>query len=201
MNPHFIFNTLFSIQTYMLENDAISASRFLSRFAKLMRHILENSKHEFVTLENEIEFLNNYLFIQQLRFNESFAYEVIFDEEEESSQINVPPMLSQPFVENSIDHGIRNIDWKGKIVVAFSIKENNLIVTIEDNGLGFYHKKQKNEMLDNHQSTGIENARQRITLLNNKYKTEHLFEIRDYSKESPTRYGTIVTFAIPLIYV
>ncbi len=201
MNPHFIFNTLFSIQTYMLENDAMSASRFLSKFAKLMRHILENSKHEFVTLENEIEFLNEYLFIQQLRFDESFKYEVVFDDQgEEASQIMIPPMLSQAFVENAIDHGIRNIDRKGFVKVHFSIKEENLIVTIEDNGVGFYHEKPGQQILKNHKSTGVENTRQRIQILSSEYKSEHLFEIKDLTQEMPSKTGTIITFAIPLIY-
>ena len=201
MNPHFIFNTLFSIQTYMLENDAISASRFLSKFAKLMRHILENSKHEFVTLENEIEFVNQYLFIQQLRFDESFKYEVVFDEREEgTSQILIPPMLSQPFIENAIDHGIRNMDKEGVVKVRFSIRNENLIVTIVDNGVGFYHKKPGRQKLKNHKSTGVENTRQRIKILANKYKSEYLFEIRDLSRETPSGRGTIITFAIPLIF-
>jgi tetratricopeptide (TPR) repeat protein len=201
MNPHFIFNTLFSIQTYMLENDAISASRFLSKFAKLMRHILENSKHEFVTLENEIEFVNEYLFIQQLRFDESFKYEVVFDEkEEEASQIMIPPMLSQPFIENAIDHGIRNIERKGIVKLVFSISENNLIVSIEDNGIGFYHKEHGHQKLKNHKSTGVENTRQRIKILAAKYKSKDLFEIRDLNQENPQKNGTIITFAIPLIF-
>ncbi|RLD54513.1 MAG: hypothetical protein DRJ05_14500, partial [Bacteroidetes bacterium] len=200
MNPHFIFNTLFSIQTYMLENDARSASHFLSKFAKLMRHILENSKHEFVTLENEIEFLNEYLFIQQLRFNESFKYKVVFNEGEEASQIMIPPMLSQAFVENAIDHGIRNIEREGFVKVRFSIKGENLIVTIKDNGVGFHHKKPGQHELKNHKSTGVENTRQRIQILANEHKSGHLFEIKDLSQEMPSKPGTIVTFAIPLIY-
>jgi len=201
MNPHFIFNTLFSIQTYMLENDAISASRFLSRFAKLMRHILENSKHEFVTLENEIEFVNEYLFIQQLRFDESFKYEVVFEEQGEGvSQVMIPPMLSQPFIENAIDHGIRNINREGIVNVRFSIRDENLIVRIEDNGVGFYHKKPGHQKLKDHKPTGVENTRQRIKILAGEYKTMDLFEIRDLNRENPAKTGTIITFAIPLIY-
>jgi LytS/YehU family sensor histidine kinase len=185
----------------MLENDAISASRFLSKFAKLMRHILENSKHEFVTLENEMEFVNEYLFIQQLRFDESFQYKVVFDEmEEEASQIMIPPMLSQPFIENAIDHGIRNIDRKGIVKLTFSIRKKSLIVSIEDNGVGFYHTKQGQHKLKNHKSTGVENTRQRIKILAGKYKSEILFEIRDLNQENPQKNGTIITFAIPLIY-
>ena len=198
MNPHFIFNTLFSIQTYMLENDAISASRFLSRFAKLMRRILENSKHDFVSLENELDFLNQYLFIQQLRFNESFDYEVVFDSDEDPGRILVPPMLSQPFVENAIDHGIRNVEKGGKVKVVFKISGKNLITTISDNGAGFYHKKDKID--ENHKSTGIENAKQRIKILTNEYKTDYLFEIRDLTQENGNDSGTIITFAIPLIF-
>lgn len=201
MNPHFIFNTLFSIQTYMLENDAMSASRFLSGFAKLMRQILENSKHEYITLEDEIEFLVNYLHIQQLRFTELFKYEVIFEDDEESSQIMVPPMLSQPFVENAIEHGIRNIDWQGNVQVSFTIKEDILLVCIEDNGLGFNHKKEDKKEIKNHKSTGIENAKQRIQILTNKHNSEQLFKIQDLSLETGDGKGTLVTFAIPIIYV
>jgi len=200
MNPHFIFNTLSSIQTYMLENDTKSASRFLSGFAKLMRHILENSKHEFISLEDEIEFLNNYLHIQQLRFTKSFNYKVVYREEEEPSQILVPPMLSQPFVENAIEHGIRNIDWTGEINILITSNEKNLQISIEDNGVGFNHKKEKKPISQNHKSTGIENARQRIQILTNKYSSDHIFKITDMSYENPEGKGTIVTFAIPIIY-
>lgn len=200
MNPHFIFNTLFSIQTYMLENDAISASRFLSKFAKLMRNILENSKHEFVNLESEIEFLNDYLFIQQLRYDESFTYEVIFEGKEEPVQLQVPPMLSQPFVENAIDHGIRNIKRKGKVAVTFTSSRENIQVTISDNGVGYYKHAAGNHANKNHHSTGVDNTRQRIQLFNNEYKTKSLFKIQDLSFETPPKQGTIITFAIPKIY-
>ena len=172
----------------------------MARFAKLMRHILENSKHEYVSLENEIEFLNNYLFIQQLRFDESFTYEVKYNGKEESSQIYVPPMLSQPFVENAIDHGIRNIQWKGRIEVSFAIKGKNLMISIEDNGLGYKNKPGQKKIHKNHHSTGIENTRQRIQLLTSKYKSDYLFEIKNLSQESSSRSGTMIKFAIPLIY-
>lgn len=200
MNPHFIFNTLFSIQTYMLENDAISASRFLSKFAKLMRHILENSKHEFVNLENEIEFIKDYLFIQHLRYDESFNYEVNYEGEEEPVQLLVPPMLSQPFVENAIDHGIRNIKRKGKVVVVFTSTLENIQVTITDNGVGYYQQAAGNQANKNHHSTGVDNTRQRIQLFNNEYKTKSLFKIQDLSFETPPKQGTMITFAIPKIY-
>ncbi len=201
MNPHFIFNTLFSIQTYMLENDTISASRFLSRFAKLMRQILEYSKHEFIKLEDEMEFLNNYLLTQQLRFNESFGYEIIYNgDEDEKSLILVPPMLIQPLVENAIEHGVRNIDREGFIKIVYTINEKNLTVTVEDNGIGYFSSNEKENTIKNHKSTGLENTRSRIQMLNNKYKTKFIFEIKDLSNETPPRNGTIITFAIPLIF-
>jgi sensor histidine kinase YesM len=126
---------------------------------------------------------------------------VVYDEQgEEASQIMIPPMLSQPFIENAIDHGIRNIDADGIVKLVFSIRENNLIVNVEDNGVGFYHKKEGSQKLKNHKSTGVENTRQRIKILANKYKSEDLFEIRDLGQENPQKNGTIITFAIPLIY-
>ena len=201
MNPHFIFNTLFSIQTYMLENDAKSASRFLSGFAKLMRHILENSKHEFVSLENEFEFLNNYLHIQQLRFTESFTYEVIIDNEEELSQLIIPPMLSQPFVENAIEHGIRNMDGPGRIKVLFNTKGKNVEVTIEDNGEGINAKTKDKKEQKNHKSTGIQNTKQRLQMLTNNYKTEYIFKIIDLGNKVSGETGTRITFSIPKIYM
>ncbi len=200
MNPHFIFNTLFSIQTYIQEKNLATASQFLSRFAKLMRHILENSKHDFVSLQDEMDFLDEYLKTQQLRYGGSFKYNItVIDLDEDPDDLLIPPMMSQPFVENAIEHGLRNIDHQGKIQVLFKVADQMLNIRIEDNGVGFDQGHVNRKQNRKHQSTGIDNTRQRIRLLCDKYRCDHHFKITGISPQSGNSTGTIVTFAIPLI--
>ena len=125
MNPHFMFNTLNAINQYIQTNKGNEASDYLARYAKLMRQILENSAVEFVSLENEIEFINSYLTMQQLRFNNSFDYAVEIDPKIDSEAFEIPPMIAQPFIENAIEHGVRGIN-EGKVKVEFKFETTSL---------------------------------------------------------------------------
>lgn len=137
MNPHFIFNCLSSIQEFIVENDPAAATRYLARFARLVRLALHGSVDGRHTLNEEVDMLDNYLALEQLRFSGKFIYEIKTAHTLESEEIQLPPMLVQPFVENAILHGMKNKTDGGHIVIAFSRIENQLVVTITDNGPGF----------------------------------------------------------------
>jgi hypothetical protein len=121
MNPHFLFNTLTNIQSYMLENDTARAGHYLSRFSRLMRNILDNTAQESIPLDQEISTIENYLELQKLRYQGRFDYQITVDENIDPETTFIPPMLAQPFIENAIEHGIKHLKEKGMITVKFSL--------------------------------------------------------------------------------
>lgn len=143
MNPHFTFNTLNAINHYIQNKEVSQASDYLAQYSKLMRQILEYSAVEQISLTDEINFLNNYLSMQKLRFNNSFEFDIISNIETSIlDEIEIPPMITQPFVENSIEHGIRGMAKGGKISIIFEADNSDLIVSITDNGKGIQNNKQ-----------------------------------------------------------
>ena len=137
MNPHFIFNAISSIQNYLFEkSETKTALNYLSKFAKLMRQILENSREEYIPLSDEIDTLNNYLELQQLRYNNTFGYEIILDQKLQNQDLLVPPLIAQPFVENAIEHGLIYRRPNGQVKIEFKSEDENLVLSIEDNGVG-----------------------------------------------------------------
>jgi len=143
MNPHFIFNVLIAIQSFIYRNDTYESGLYLSKFAKLMRIFLQNSRHEWITLSKEIESLEYYLNLQQLRTETKFEYDIQCLNIPDSDYIHIPPMIIQPFVENSIEHGFANLSYPGKIRISFETKETCLEAVISDNGNGYSPKKGK----------------------------------------------------------
>lgn len=139
MNPHFTFNALNSIKTYIAK-DQETATHYLLRFSRLLRLILENSAQNFVELELELELLEKYLELQLVRFPEKFTYEITLENIEEDDLLFIPPMLLQPFIENSIEHGFSGIDYKGHIHITLKKQANLILCTIDDNGKGLPKK-------------------------------------------------------------
>jgi ligand-binding sensor domain-containing protein len=137
MNPHFIFNCLNSIQHFIAENDAAAATRYLARFARLVRLALHGSVDGQHSLREEIEMLESYLALEQLRFRGRFSYAIETSPDLDIDDLSLPPMLVQPFVENALLHGMKNKAEGGRITVAFTQQQNQLLVTIIDNGPGF----------------------------------------------------------------
>jgi tetratricopeptide (TPR) repeat protein len=135
INPHFLSNALVSIQRFMMENNPVQASNYLTKFSRLMRQLLEYSRQELITIEEEIEQVTNYLDIQKLRLKDRFQYEIRIDEKLAISGMSIPPMFVQPFVENAVEHGVINSE-DGKIEVGFSLMGKNLLIDILDNGKG-----------------------------------------------------------------
>ena len=136
MNPHFFFNSLIAIQSYIYNSNPREAAQYLSEFAKLMRFILEYSGLDNISLEKEIMFLRNYLELQKIRFDHKFDYHIITDPEIHAELMEIPPMLTQPFIENALEHGISKKAGKGQIFIKFEMKNKSLHVEVRDNGIG-----------------------------------------------------------------
>jgi tetratricopeptide (TPR) repeat protein len=191
MNPHFIFNTLNAINQYIQTNKGLEASDYLAQYSKLMRQILENSAVELVSLETEIEFLGNYLAMQQLRFDKSFSYSIEIDEKIHPDLFEIPPMIAQPFIENAIEHGVRGIT-DGTINVRFKYDNNMLTLTVADNGKGFQSTTTQHIK---HRSFALDITRERLNITGN--NTEKL---KIVSPDPQTGKGTVVIIEIPFKY-
>ena len=196
MNPHFIFNAMSVIQSYIYENDPTKSSKFLVSFSKLIRLILENSPKEFITIETEIDILDKYLKTQKLRFENRFDFKITAPEELIFKKVLIPPMITQPFVENSIEHGQLNIVENGHIHIEFKQVDNMLFVKIEDNGIG-RKESEKKKMKKNHKSMALNITKERVNILNKKYKSKATVEIGDLKQEKYS--GTLVELYLPLL--
>ncbi len=162
MNPHFIFNCLNSIQGLIAAQDNQSAKRYLGRFGKLMRQILENAREELIPLSNEILMLENYLDLEQLSTGRRFEYKINCDPAIDTEVTEIPPMLIQPFVENAIVHGVRRKPEGGVITVDFFTRDNVLVCEVTDNGIGREASRALNEKESTHRSAAIGITRQRL---------------------------------------
>ncbi len=193
MNPHFFFNALAALQKFAVkENNPQAMASNLSKFSNIMRETLESTYKEYVTIEQEMEFLNEYLEVQKIRFPHSFTYEVKADKNLEVDELLIPAMIIQPFVENSIEHGFAGVEYPGNISVTFAKESKDLLIKIIDNGKGLSTAaKEENE----HISRASQIIKDRIYLLNIKLKTKAGFSI-DNAKDG----GVIVKINLPLLY-
>ena len=196
MNPHFIFNAMSVIQSYIYENDPNKSSKFLVSFSKLIRLILENSPKEFITIETEIDILDKYLKTQKLRFENRFDFKITAPEDLIFKKVLIPPMITQPFVENSIEHGQLNIVENGHIHIEFKQLDNMLFVKIEDNGIG-RKESEKNKMKKDHKSMALNITKERVKILNKKYKSKAKVEIGDLQEGKYS--GTLIELYLPLL--
>lgn len=195
MNPHFVFNAMSVIQSYIFENDTINSSKFLVNFSRLMRLILENSPKELIPIKTEVEILEKYLSMQKLRFQERFEYSIDVQEELYEEFAIIPPMITQPFIENSIEHGqLHTIEGGGFIHISFTKENNMLHINIVDNGIGRKGSKALKKSTA-HKSMAMDITKQRIDILNKKFKTEGYLIIEDYDQELET--GTKVLISLP----
>lgn len=197
MNPHFIFNSLNSIQGFIATNEPFQAKRYLAKFARLMRLILENAREEFIPLQNEIDILDNYLELERLRTNEKFDFNISLNDSIDSENVEIPPMMIQPFVENAIVHGILSKKDKGHISISFTTHNSLLICEITDNGIGRENAaKIKTRKPSKHKSTGISVTMKRLEQLKILSGEEAGVTIEDlYTDDSPG--GTKVVITIP----
>lgn len=197
MNPHFLFNSLNSIKHFIIKNESTVAAGYLTKFAKLVRLVLENSKHNLISLQEEIDCLNNYLELEKLRFDGKFDYTITGDAEAYS--IQVPPLILQPFIENAIWHGILNKeDGHGRIEILIKNVENAVQIEITDNGIG---RKKATEIVAasgmHKKSMGLTITHERLQILNRVIGIESKIEILDLTDADQNASGTKVIVYLP----
>lgn len=203
MNPHFIFNALASIQTMIVADSALSVI-YLSRFSELMRLILEYSKEDYIPLEKEIKIIEHYLELQKLRFGDQLNYRLEIAEQLDTELIQIPPMLCQPFIENALEHGIKNKDGKGEIIIRFFPvshlygSENEILqIEIQDNGIGIIKAKEQNYKVNKSLATTI--TEERLENFNRRKKSKTTMKIEDLGDLDRRNTGTKVTFIVPIV--
>ena len=199
MNPHFIFNALNSIKKFVIANEPANAEKYLGKFSKLIRAILENSRSGMVTVEKELQLLKLYLDLEQLRFGTKLTYTINVDENLRISDIELPSMIVQPFVENAMLHGIMHREDGGKVHIHFILHSDWLEITIEDNGVGrLKSAAYKSENTEPHQSIGIQVATKRLEALKKNDTTPAGINIIDLFDDAGEGCGTKVVVAIPV---
>lgn len=196
MNPHFLFNALGSIQNFMYKNETKKAASYLGNFASLTRSVLEHSAAEFVPLEVEIETLRNYIELEKMRMQNSFSYKIDCNPDLDAAFINIPPMLVQPFVENAIKHGMKNLDYQGELLLQYREKENRLEIKVIDNGHGINSAKTKESKA--HRSMSMQIFKERRAILSKQFGKEIEFRIVDRKARNNAENGTEVTIIIPV---
>ncbi len=214
MNPHFIFNALGAIQSYIFTHNPIEAGTYLAKFADLMRSILYGSKEEFISLEKEIESLKNYLIIQQLRFENKFDFSFEIDPDINTEFFGVPPLLIQPFLENSIEHGFKELERKGMIRIKIKREEDKLKIVVEDNGKGIEKIKDKSvktkdkstkvkvsEDSSKHKSMALQIIKKRLQILNKEKSGKFDLKVENIIDKNMEIAGVRITLFVPVIYL
>ncbi len=197
MNPHFIFNALNSVNSFISQNDERSANKYLSEFSRLMRAVMENSQHDFVPLATELKILELYLSLEHFRFREKFDYSFQIDPAIDADAVQIPPMLIQPYIENAVWHGLRYKEEKGFLSVQVSQRAGQLVVRVEDNGIG--RKKSQALKTANQKetvSTGLRNIENRLRIINDIHQTQLSVAMEDLNPQDET--GTRVTITLSL---
>lgn len=184
MNPHFIFNVLSSIQNSLIEKNTITSVTYLSKFAKLIRQNFDFIQKKQILLKEELDMIQNYLDTQKFRFKDKFDYQINIDDKISSKEYLIPPMILQPFIENSIEHGFKNISYKGLVTINIKIIDNKLCFEIIDNGSGYEPKKDDKEH-------ALDIFKKRLLLLGK--------EIYDSFKITRLQQGTKVVFCFDII--
>jgi ligand-binding sensor domain-containing protein len=200
MNPHFVFNSLNAIQHYIFNTKSDEAIKYLNKFARLVRIILNNSDKPTVTVGEDIEALRLYLELEQMRFEEKFDYELIIEESVDPDYDIMPPLLMQPYVENAILHGLNPKPQKGKLVIRLYSEKNFLICTITDNGIGREKASEIRRTMPfrNHKSLGMKITEDRLKILNEINNSQLSVTITDLRDENGDALGTRVELYVPL---
>ncbi|MEI7583014.1 histidine kinase [Runella sp.] len=201
MNPHFIFNCLNSIKLYTLENDVFTASEYLTKFSRLIRLVLENSRSEKVTLENELETLELDIAMEVMRFKNKVKYHITIDETIDYQYIEIPPLLLQPYVENAIWHGLMHKEEGGTVTITVETQNNATLlrVIITDDGVGRAASNElKSKSATKNKSFGLKMTSERIELINQLYKSKTQVQIDDLVNAEGHAAGTRVIVKIPI---
>jgi len=196
MNPHFIFNSLNSVNQFIAQNKEIEANKYLTSYSSLMRNMMESSSKDFIPLQYEIDHLQKYLELEHLRFSSQFDFIINVDESIDAEAVLAPNMLIQPHLENAIWHGLRYKETKGLLLLSIKNKKSFIEISIDDNGIGIEKSnaiKTQNQKI--HQSIGLQNIKERTKLLNELYKVDISFAVINKVNDG----GTIVTLKIPYL--
>ncbi len=195
MNPHFIFNALNSVNSFIATNDERTANKYLSDFSLLMRSVLENSEEDFIPLEKEIELLELYTKLEHFRFQDKFEYSISVDENVNIAEFQIPPMLLQPYIENAVWHGLRYKKEKGHLNISIKQKQKDSIeIVIADNGIGREKSKAlKTQNQKKQNSKGMGNIKKRVAILNDMYKDKVDVFIDDYQDQVDAGTKVVVT--------
>ena len=202
MNPHFLFNSINSIQSYILDNDVDEALTYLSSFSKIIRMTLEFVDRKFVSLNDVLDYLNHYVNLENMRFDELFDYEVVIDNEIDPETTLIPPMLMQTLIENSIKHGIRHLKHKGTIKLDFEkIDNDSFKCIIEDNGVGRLRSAEINkDQKIKKESLGLKIIKERLDILNNSDIGHYNIRIIDLYSDNGEPSGTRVEVTLAFIF-
>jgi len=200
MNPHFIFNCLNSINRYIVKSDQVTASFYLTKFAKLIRLILDNSNSKNVILTNELEALKLYIEMEALRFDKKFDYKICVDKAVNTDSVEVPPLIIQPYVENAIWHGLLHKETPGCLCISVSLPDENVLqCVIEDDGIGREKAKElKSKSATTRKSLGMKLTEHRLNLLNKYAELNASIDIIDLKNETGESQGTRVILMIPI---
>jgi tetratricopeptide (TPR) repeat protein len=199
MNPHFIFNCLNAINRFILSHETEAASDYLTKFSRLMRMIMNHSRHSLITLTEEMEILQLYLNMERLRFKNAFDYEIVVDEGIDADDIRIPPLLLQPFVENAIWHGLMHKEERGFLSIRMLADEHTLTCIIRDNGIGRKRAAQlKSKSVEKHKSMGLQITAERMALLTGSGEPGHFFRIEDLYDIDGNAAGTEVVLTIKI---
>ncbi len=200
MNPHFVFNCLGSISSFIVNNGNESAIKYLAKFSKLMRLTLEYSKESLIPIDKEIEGLQNYLELEQLRFNNKFSFSINKSKAIEDDMA-IPPLLLQPFVENAIIHGVIPKKELGTIAIHFYIEKEHLVCTVEDNGIGFQQSQlNKEKTVVIHKSMALDITKKRLQMIESTTNQKADFTIEELVQENHIK-GTKVVLHLPIQYL
>ncbi|NNF36860.1 MAG: histidine kinase [Saprospiraceae bacterium] len=200
MNPHFLFNALNSIKSYILKEDKRAASRYLTKFSRLMRTILNNSKQKFITLKEELDALQLFIEFEELRFSKNFLYEINVDENIEKDEIYLPPLMIQPFVENAIWHGLMHKDTQGKLQIKVYKQQDVLKISVKDDGVGRQKSLElKSKSGSKKKSYGLQITDDRIKLIKDKFGIDSSLEILDLYNDTNKAAGTEIILTIPVL--
>jgi LytS/YehU family sensor histidine kinase len=199
MNPHFIFNSLNSINRFILKKQSSEATEYLTKFSRLIRMILNSSASASVSLAEDLEALQLYLELESLRFDNQFSYKIECNPDVDTEFIHVPPMLLQPFVENAIWHGLMNKEGEGNLWININQEGSTLICTIIDDGIGRQRAAELKSKSSKHKSMGMNITESRIAMLQRMNENKPV-EIKDLVDADGSAAGTEVIIKIPVVY-
>jgi len=192
MNPHFIFNAMNSIQRFIVKNEKMEAYNYLEKFGSLIRNVMEQSGKEYISLAAEIETITVYLELEKLRFEKQFDFEIKLDSSLGPHDIELPPMLVQPYVENAVKHGLLKLSGHGQLKISFQPDKGNLVCVIEDNGVGRGQAMTK----EKHRSFGMRKTADRLMLLSEKLKSPFSVQVEDLKAKDGDALGTRVVLVL-----